>query len=266
MLASDSKGFVAIKNIAYGVIPAVDASNFAAVRALAHATGWGYALGIHPLRTKGAGLVDLDRLQTALCEHAHDPQLVAVGEMGLDVWVRPEPADLAHQEQMYRAQLKLARQAGLPVVLHVRKSADLLLKHLRQIEVPGGIVHAFNGSLAQAHQFLARGFKLGFGGALTYPHATHVRALAAQLPLSALVLETDSPDIVPHWLYVPQAQRQLGVAQGVNTPMQLPRIAQVLAQLRGVSLNALQAATTENALQALPKMAAWVNREALQHA
>jgi len=133
----------------------------------------------------------------------------------------------------------------------VRRSADLLLKGLRQTPVKGGIAHAFNGSVQQAEQFIAMGFKLGFGGALTFERALQLRLLATQLPLDALVLETDAPDIPPHWLYVTAEARAQGVPQGRNSPDQIPRIAQVLADLRGVSLETVCLATHANVCSVL---------------
>jgi TatD DNase family protein len=193
----------------------------------------------------------LQRLDDALREHADDPRLVAVGEIGLDYFV--PGLDAPRQEHFYAGQLALARQQGLPVILHVRRSADQLLKQLRAGS-PGGIAHAFNGSSQQAHQFLDLGFKLGFGGAVTYDRALQLRRLAMELPLSALVLETDAPDIPPHWLYRTAAQREAGEAQGRNEPGELPRIAEVVARLRGITVEELAAATTANAAQALPKL------------
>lgn len=231
------------------VIPAVEVSNFDAVRLLAHQYGDVYALGIHPMYTPQAAEVDLLALDAQLHQHRTDPRLVAVGEIGLDGLV--PGLDMARQQCFYKAQLKLAQQHGLPVILHVRRSADLLLQGLRQTKVKGGIAHAFNGSLQQAQQFLDMGFKLGFGGALTYERALQLRRLATELPLDALVLETDSPDIPPHWLYVTAEQRQAGVPQGRNTPDQVPRIAQVLADLRGVSVEEVGRVTTRNVRQVL---------------
>jgi TatD DNase family protein len=238
------------------VIPAVEAANFDTVRLLAHTQQDAYALGIHPLYTPQATESHLAQLDAALHTHRHDPCLVAVGEIGLDGFV-PElnhSEALAKQQQFYKAQLKLAQQHQLPVILHVRRSADLLLKGLRDTPVVGGIAHAFNGSLQQAQAFIALGFKLGFGGALTYDRALQLRRLATELPLSAIVLETDAPDIPPHWLYTTAEQRASGQPQGRNEPAELPRIAQVLADLRGISLAALAAATRANAQDALPRL------------
>ena len=105
-------------------------------------------------------------------------------------------------------------------------------------------------------EFIKLGFKLGFGGAVTFEPALQLRRLAAELPLDALVMETDSPDIPPHWVYKTIAQRAAGAEQGRNEPGELPRIAQTVADLRGIPVNVLAAATTANALQALPKLKA----------
>lgn len=238
--------------VAHCVIPAVEAANFGAVRALAHAYGDSYALGIHPLCTGRAAESDLRLLDEALQAARADPRLVAVGEIGLDFFV--PGLDAARQELFYREQLTLARRHGLPVILHVRRSADRLLKHLRDLPVTG-IAHAFNGSMQQAMAFVDLGFKLGFGGAVTFERALQLRRLATELPLSALVLETDSPDIPPHWLYQTAADRSAGRPQGRNEPGELPRIAEVVAGLRGISVEALALATTANAAAALPGLA-----------
>jgi TatD DNase family protein len=251
--------------VAMCVLPAVELANFEAVRALAHAGGDSYALGIHPLCVKAAQDDDLDRLDAALQQHRDDPRLVAVGEIGLDLFVPELCAGVlrARQQHFYVTQLKLARKYGLPVLLHVRRSVDEVLKGLRDVAGTDwhGIAHAFNGSTQQAQSFIALGLKLGFGGALTYDRALQLRRLAASLPLDALVLETDAPDMPPHWLYKTTQQRAAGEAQGVNSPTELPRIAGVLAELRGISVEELAAATTRNALAALPKLGALVPAE-----
>lgn len=253
----------AAENVAHCVFPAVELANFEAVRTLAHETGDSYALGIHPLYVKQAHDADLMRLDQALAQYRDDPRLVAVGEIGLDYFV-PELAAGAlreRQEFFYRAQLKLARQHGLPVILHVRRSADQLLKGLRALgngKPWQGIAHAFNGSEQQAFEFIKLGFKLGFGGALTYERAQQLRRLATTLPLESIVLETDAPDMPPHWLYKTAEQRAAGEPQGRNTPGELPRIAAELAALRGMTPEALALATTRNARQALPRLQAWL--------
>ena len=234
------------------VMPAVAAEHFQRVREMAHEHDTAYALGIHPLCVDAARDDDLDRLQAALHGCRDDPRLVAVGEIGLDHFV--PGLDRVRQERFYTAQLKLARDAGLPVILHVRRSADSLLKALRRIEVVGGIAHAFNGSAVQAGHFVSRNFKLGFGGTLTFDRALQIRELARTLPESALVLETDAPDIPPHWLYRSAAERRGGAPQARNEPAELPRIAQSLATLRGWTLADTAAVTSYNVRAALPRL------------
>ncbi|MDP2220404.1 MAG: TatD family hydrolase [Hydrogenophaga sp.] len=239
------------------VIPAVERANWDTVRQLAHRMGDAYALGIHPLFVPQAHDGDLQALDAELTEHRNDPRLVAVGEIGLDFFVPAlcESAMRERQTGFYREQLKLARKHGLPVILHVRRSADAVLKHLRELPTGGGIAHAFSGSEQQAQAFLGLGCKLGFGGALTFEPAQRLRRLASTLPLSALVLETDAPDIPPHWLYATAAERLNGRAQGINSPAELPRIAAEVAGLRGLPLADLAQATMANAVQALPRLA-----------
>lgn len=156
----------------------------------------------------------------------------------------------ALQEAAYRRQLELARRHGLPVILHVRRSADRLLYHLRQVGGVCGIAHAFNGSDVQAKGFLDLGFRLGFGGAVTYDGSLRIRGYAQRLPPGALVLETDAPDIPPQWL------RGTGGVVLRNEPAELVPIAAVVAALRGVDPEALAATTRANALAALPRLAA----------
>ncbi|MEK8032975.1 TatD family hydrolase [Ideonella sp. DXS29W] len=235
------------------VLPAVEARHFEAVRALAHRHGLSYALGIHPLYVDRAADHDLDQLHQALQRWRDDPRLVAVGEIGLDFFVTGLDRD--RMQRFYAAQLRLAREAGLPVLLHVRRSADMLLKHLRLIEVPGGIAHAFNGSAQQAEAFVERGFCLGFGGAMTFDRALNIRELARTVAEHAPVLETDAPDIPPHWMYRTAEQRAQGQTSR-NEPAELPRIAETLSQLRGWSLARTAEITTRNAGGALPRLAA----------
>jgi TatD DNase family protein len=243
------------------VYPAVAASNWQAVQELAHATGDVYALGIHPLYTPQASESDLLDLEQALQRARSDARLVAVGEIGLDFF-EPHlcsPEMRRKQWHFYTAQLALAQALQLPVILHVRRSVDMVLKGLRRsgtamrAQAHGGIAHAFNGSAQQAAAFGKLGFALGFGGAVTFERALQLRRLAMQLPEQHLVLETDAPDIPPHWLYQSAQARASGAAQGRNAPDQLPRIAQVVADLRDVPLHDLQAQSSAAALAALPR-------------
>ena len=218
------------------VVPAVAGAAFPAVAALCRdVPQCRPAYGIHPLYVAAAQEDDLGLLRTRLASG----DALAVGEIGLDFYVADR--DEARQRQFFQAQLRLAREFDLPVILHLRRAVDAVLKELREHGVRRGIAHAFNGSRQQADAFIAMGFKLGFGGAMTYDGSRRIRALAAELPDEALVLETDAPDIPPQWL-----------ERGRNQPGELPRIAAILAELRQTSTQAIAAVTTANAAAALP--------------
>ena len=221
------------------VIPSVERANFAAVSAVCRdIAGCVPAYGIHPMRVDRARDEDLAVLQETLCNNP----AVAIGEIGLDFFVAER--DDARQEHFFVEQLKIARECDLPVLLHVRSAIDAVLQQLRRINVSGGIAHAFNGSRSQAEAFIKLGFKLGFGGTMTFPRATRIRELAATLPIDAIVLETDAPDIPPSWLN-----------RGRNSPGELPRIAATLAELRGLTVHEVAQATSANAKAVLPRLA-----------
>ncbi|WP_153100708.1 TatD family hydrolase [Paraburkholderia hayleyella] len=225
------------------VIPAVARANFDVVRTLAQRLdGAAYALGIHPLFTPQAQEIDLDVLRRQIEASLDDPCFIGLGEIGLDFFV--PGLDVARQQFFYEAQLALAREFALPVICHVRKAQDQVLKGLRRYGIQCGIAHAFNGSFQQARAFIDQGMHLGMGGNVTFERALQIRRLAAQLPLDALVLETDSPDIAPAWRY---RQR--------NTPDQIPAIGACLARLRALDDTSLALGTSANALAALPRLA-----------
>jgi TatD DNase family protein len=232
------------------VIPAVHPKNFAAVAKLAEKRrDCFYALGIHPMYVKEAKDSDLvllrNEVRRLMSLPASETRFVAIGEIGLDFFI-PELTTAPmkkKQEHFYMEQLRIARDFDLPVLLHVRKSVDMILKYLRKMKVVGGIAHAFNGSFQQAEMFTELNFKLGFGGAMTFDRALQLRRLATNLPLESIVLETDSPDMSPVWLH-----------PDINSPKQLPAIAAELAQLRGCSLLQVLQHTTANVQAVLPRL------------
>jgi len=229
------------------LIPAVQADNFDTVRQLAHSFVQGcYALGIHPMYVQHAQPGDLDKLKLALKAHQHDPKLIAVGEIGLDFFIPEISVGEARrqQEYFYEAQLDLAMQFKLPVLLHVRRSQDTLLKYLRARSRIGGFAHAFNGSLQQAQQFVDLGFALGMGGAMTYSRALQIQRIAKTISLEALVLETDSPDIAPAWLSTDRR----------NTPSQVLGVAKFLGDLRGQTIEQVIEATGQTAKRICPRL------------
>lgn len=221
------------------VVPAVTPATFAPIARLAAAHAdiapcW----GLHPLYVERLEADALDRLRQQIA--AQRP--VALGEIGLDAY--PGAPDFTRQQEIFRAQLELAREHALPVVLHVRRAVETVLQLVKKTPPPGGIVHAFNGSPEQARQFLDLGFRLGFGGAMTYSGSLRIRTLAATLPPEAIVLETDAPDIPPAW------------ANGQRTePAWIARYAQTLADLRKAPFEDILRQTTENARAALPALA-----------
>lgn len=239
------------KDVQAILLPAVRAADFSNVKNLARQysqqiPGLVYTLGIHPLYTNQAQESDIETLEKSIVESLSDSRFVGVGEIGLDYFV--EDLDPHKQEFFFNAQLDLAQKYQLPVILHVRRSQDAILKALRRRNITGGIAHAFNGSFQQAEQFIELGFKLGFGGAATYERALQIRRLLKELPLDSIVTETDAPDIPPAWL------REEGIA--FNEPAFLPRIAKELASIRGVDAAEFSDAVWRNAMQALPRWSA----------
>lgn len=221
--------------VAVQVIPAVTAANFDDVAAVCRRyAGCLPAWGMHPMYIH----VHHERHLAALRQQIEAWRPVAVGEIGLDLFV-PD-LDYATQERFFVAQLRIAKDYDLPVLLHCRRANDQVLKQLRKYRPRGGIAHAFSGSRQQAGAFIELGFKLGFGGAFTWSRASRLQALARELPLEVIVLETDSPDIPPAW-----------VGKGRNEPGELPRIAAVLAELRGIEIEEVARRTTHNARSVL---------------
>lgn len=233
------------------VVPAVARWNFDTVRALAHRhAGCSYALGIHPIYAAQASDEDLLELRRQVAASMDDPRFVAVGEIGLDFFI--PNYDIEQQNAVFRAQLRIAREFDLPVLMHVRKSQDQVQSAAAKAGVRG-IAHAFNGSPEQAHRFVDSGFKLGFGGVFTFSRANRVRRLAQELPIESIVLETDAPDLAPAWL----ADDQFGEQGGVrNVPTEVARIADAMAQLRGISIEALADQARRNSIDAIPRLEA----------
>ncbi len=217
------------------IVPAVTRAGWDALLSLCeHNVGLVPALGLHPVYIEQHQQIDLDRL----AQYLENPAVVAVGEIGLDFYI--ENPDKEKQEAYLEAQLDLAQQAGLPVILHVRKAHDRVLSFLRKKRLKGGIAHAFNGSMEQARHYLDLGFKLGFGGMLTYERSNKLRRLARELPFEAIVLETDSPDLT-----VSQHRGER------NSPEYLPFCLQALAEIRGINPEIVAEQTTRNAFDVL---------------
>lgn len=198
-------------------------------------SGTHLALGLHPIYLDEHSDDVLDAVSTFLI----DANPVAIGEVGLDYFV--EHLSRERQQKVFERMIDLAMQFNLPLVLHVRRAHDAVIATLRRKRFQGGgIVHAFAGSTEHAKQFVRLGFKLGFGGVMTYSSATRIRAQAANLCLSDLVLETDAPDMKPvDW------------PLDFNTPLALPSVFSTLCSLRKESAEEIAQATTRNAFEVL---------------
>ncbi|CAI0912515.1 Uncharacterized deoxyribonuclease YjjV [Serratia entomophila] len=227
-----------VRNI---IVPTVTADRFVRVLKLAHDHPPLFAaLGLHPLYIAQHGEAQLEQLAAFLA--SQPPKLVAVGEIGLDLYM--ENPLLDRQQRLLAAQLKLAKKHDLPVILHSRRTHDQLAAALRRLAVPRrGVVHGFAGSLSQAQAFVRLGYFIGVGGTISYARAQKTRAVMAQLPLSALLLETDAPDM-------PLA----GYQGQPNRPERAAEVFQALCQLRPEPADEIAEALQRNAqtLFALP--------------
>ena len=217
------------------VVPGVQATGWEALQSLCvRTTGLYPAFGLHPVFLEQHADSDVAALAAALERY----RPVAVGEIGLDFHV--SGIDHDRQQTLFESQLEIARSADLPVILHVRKAHDPALAILKRIRVRGGIVHAFNGSLQQAQQYLELGFSFGFGGMLTFVRSSKLRALARDLPLESIVLETDAPDMT-----VMQHRGER------NSPEYLPFCLAALAEVRDSSPAMIARRTTQNVRELL---------------
>ena len=215
------------------IVPSVEAAYFSRVLDLStHHPALYAALGLHPIVIERHRNEDIERLDE-IVQTAGD-KLVAIGEIGLDLY-REEP-HFERQQTILDAQLRLAKRHDLPVILHSRRTHDKLAMHLKRIDLPRkGVVHGFSGSLQQAQRFIELGYKIGVGGTITYPRASKTRDVMAQLPLSALLLETDAPDM------------PLNGFQGQpNRPEQAARVFATLCELRKETEEAIASALLEN--------------------
>ena len=212
------------------VVPAIDVAGWdKLLRLCEQEQGLYPALGLHPVFLEQHQEGDVEKLEARLATTS----VVAVGEIGLDFYITD--LDRQTQKKLFEAQLAIANNLGLPVILHVRKAHDEVLRLLKQYKLKGGVAHAFNGSLQQAQQYMDLGFKLGFGGTMTYEGSHKIHQLAKDLPIEAIVLETDAPDMV---VSSHRGER--------NSPEYLIESLQALVKLRDEDIITLAQQTTEN--------------------
>lgn len=224
-----------------GIITTGSVEDFERARDIAHAIGWGYAVGIHPLFISRAREEDLETLAQFLALHQDDNHLVAVGEIGLDRYWKEGDND--RQERFFKAQLQLSQKYHLPVSVHSRHALFKVVEILKNFPDVKVALHAFSGSREEAKNLAKIGYKMGFGGAITYAGSKRVRQAAAQLPATRLLLETDTPDMPPAFN-----------AQGQSEPSYLPRYLQVLANLRQEKASELEAQLFQNTIELFPRL------------
>ena len=218
------------------VVLGVYQANWQRLWQLAEADAGLYAtFGLHPVYLEEHQPQHLDELRDWLSRLAGHRKLCAVGEFGLDYYL--DTLDKQRQQTLFEAQLELAAEFELPALLHVRRAHAATIATLKRFRLKrGGIIHAFAGSLEEAREYIKLGFRLGLGGAATWPQANRLRKVVAGLPLDAIVLETDAPDMAPA---MHPYQR--------NSPEYLAEICAELAALRGVPTEGLAAASSRNA-------------------
>ncbi|ALP54490.1 hypothetical protein Tel_15780 [Candidatus Tenderia electrophaga] len=214
------------------VVPGISAATWARLLQVCRRHEGLYpALGLHPYYIRDHRQAHLEQLEQRL---ADEPDLVAVGEIGLDFYI-----DNPHRErqiELFEAQLAIAQAAAMPVIVHVRKAHNEVLKALKDGKfTQGGIMHAYNGSLQQAQEYMDLGFKLGFGGMITYERSRKLRGLVEALPLEAMVLETDAPDMSGD---ICHGRR--------NSPQYLPHYLEVFASLREEDVERVAQVTRAN--------------------
>lgn len=188
------------------------------------------AVGIHPHHAAEATAGDL----IALAEIEKAPQVLALGEMGLDYHYDFSPRD--RQKEVLESQLQLARDRNKPVVIHCREAIDDCFAILRGFELPA-VFHCFTGSMSEAKRILDGGYWIGFTGVVTFKRSDELREIARMMPLDRMLLETDAPYLAPEPLR----------RQKVNEPALMIHTAAAIANIRGVSIEQIDEATTENA-------------------
>lgn len=239
-------------------------SGWAEAKRAAHAWGFGYALGIHPLAVPEIDEArDLPALREAVAAAMDDPFFIGIGEVGIDGW---EPGiDQAKAERIFAGCLRIAREFELPLSVHVRKSASRLMMHFRRLPPPGGAMHAFNGSAVERDAFLRFGMKLGFGGAATYDGSLRIRRWLAAAGEADWVLETDAPDMPTSrrrdaWEAKRAAEGEAAAGPLRTEPADILEAAQAAASLRGISLEEAAAQSRANAIAAFPRFRALLER------
>lgn len=229
------------------IVPSTNIASFNKIKNLAHNNdGVFYSLGIHPLNVTPNTHSDLDFLYKSVTNVINDNKFVGIGEIGLDFRKIYDNRNIYLQKEFFVKQLSIAEEFSLPIIIHSVKSQDTILDFLKKRHNSGGIIHSYSGSYQQANRFIDLGFLLGFGGSVTYERNTRVRYNASSLPLESMVLETDSPYMLPSWL-----NNDKGI---FNSPCEIASIALALSNLRNCSIDEIASVTTKNIVNLIPKL------------
>ena len=199
-------------------------------------------MGIHPYFVAKASAKALKILEETVLRCLSDNRFIGIGEIGLDFHI--QDFDKEKMESFFHAQLSLAEKYGLPVILHVRKAQDIVLKHFRSFNLVGGVAHAFNGSEQQVKNYLNCGLLLGFGGTVTFERSINIRSLLKFVPKQSFVVETDSPDMNPSWLK----------KEAENSPKNIVRILDFVAELRNENKEDISIDVLQNMQRLFPKI------------
>ena len=225
------------------LVPSVHPENFLKVIELADRyDGVFYTLGIHPCFVATSSANALKTLEETILKCLSDSRFIGIGEIGLDFHI--ENFDKEKMESFFHAQLSLAEKYRLPVILHIRKAQDIVLKYFRSFNLVGGIAHAFNGSKQQAKNYLNSGLLLGFGGTITFERSINIRSLLKFVPAQSFVVETDSPDMNPSWL----------VKGAENSPKNIVKISDFVAELRNQNKETISNDVLQNMQRLFPKI------------
>ena len=225
------------------LVPSVHPENFLKVIELADRyEGVYYTLGIHPCFVTKTSSDALKTLEETILRCLSDKKFIGIGEIGLDFHI--DDFDKEKMESFFHAQLSLAEKYRLPVILHIRKAQDVVLKYFRSFNLVGGVAHAFNGSKQQAKNYLNCGLLLGFGGTITFECSRNIRSLLKFVPEQSFVVETDSPDMNPSWL-----------AKGAeNSPKNIVRIFDFVSELRNQKKEDISIDVLQNMQRLFPKI------------
>ncbi len=227
---ASSRGVTTIINVGTSLVESFNCIQLARQYASIHA-----AVGIHPNDCTQTWHTDFLKIKSFVKEHKKN-KIFAIGETGLD---RHYPdTNLDRQKDAFRAQIDLALEENLALIVHTRDARDETLEFLQEYkgQISRGIIHCFSEDQEFANEVIAMGFVIGLGGIITYPKNEYLREIARTVPLDKIVLETDAPFLPP------QAMRGKQ-----NSPAQIRTIAEYLAQLRGLSLEEVAYATSINA-------------------